>query len=326
MRRTGLLYDERFLEHRTGQDHPETPERLQCTYAALVEGGLLDDLVLIKGAEAEKTWIEAVHSREYLDRLQSACLCGMAEFEHPDNQICEQTYDVLLHAVGGIIETARLVMERRLDNAFCCVRPPGHHAETDKAMGFCYLNHVAIAARYLQGKWGIGRVGIVDFDAHHGNGTQQIFECDPSVYYYSIHQHPSFSFPGTGRDFEKGAQAGYGFTLNTPLLPGNGDRHYKEMIEMELVPAFDAFAPEVILVSAGFDAHKDDEMSDMNLSTTCFSWIMQEIMELADRHSQGRIISILEGGYCLKRLPELITNHIEILLGKDEMTPQAFGL
>jgi acetoin utilization deacetylase AcuC-like enzyme len=315
MRRTGFLYDERFLLHRTGLEHPEAPERLECAYRGIVEGNLLDKLVLIKAVRAEEKWIEMVHNSGYIERLRDACACGLEEFEHPDNQMCEETFEVAMLAVGGILEAARQVIEGKLDNAFCCVRPPGHHAEVDKALGFCYFNNIAIAARYLQKEWGIERIGIIDIDVHHGNGTQHIFECDPSVFFYSIHEHPSFSFPGTGRDFEKGSDAGSGFTLNTPVLPGQGDRKYKDLIEGALVPAFDLFSPEVILVSAGFDAHIEDDMSDIKLSTECFTWIMERIVELADRHSKGRLISILEGGYCLERLPELIRNHIRVLLG-----------
>lgn len=316
MKRTGFLYDERFLLHQTGPDHPECPERIQCAYNGIMEGDLLDELILIKAVRADMKWIEAVHSIDYLARLKDACHCGLEEFESPDNQMCEKTFEVAMLAVGGILECARLVMEKRFDNAFCCVRPPGHHAEVDKALGFCYFNNVAIAARYLQEEWGIGRIGIIDFDVHHGNGTQHIFESDPSVFYYSIHEHPSFSFPGTGRDFEKGADAGYGFTLNNPVLPGHGDREYKQLIEKSLMAAFDVFMPEVILVSAGFDAHEDDYMSDIKVTTECFSWIMEQIIKMANKHSEGRLISILEGGYCLERLPELIRNHVAILLDK----------
>jgi acetoin utilization deacetylase AcuC-like enzyme len=243
-------------------------------------------------------------------------MLDLGEFDHPDNQICKDSYDIALLAVGGILKTIDLLMEGQLDNAFCAVRPPGHHAEANRALGFCYFNNVAIAAKYLQEQWGIQRVGIVDFDAHHGNGTQQAFIGDPTVFYYSIHEHPSFSFPGTGREFERGIDEGYGFTLNSPVLPGQGDEAYQELLPRDLFPAFASFKPEVILLSAGFDAHADDDMSNINLSTEGYSWIMQSLVELADEHANGRLISILEGGYSLKRLPELIKNHVEILLGK----------
>jgi acetoin utilization deacetylase AcuC-like enzyme len=205
-------------------------------------------------------------------------------------------------------------MDGSLKNAFCAVRPPGHHAEADQAMGFCYFNNIAIAARYLQMEWSIRKVGIIDFDVHHGNGTQHIFEDDPSVFYYSIHQHPSFAYPGTGREFETGSVAGYGFTKNSPVLPGEGDAAYRTYLERDMFPAMVRFEPEVLLVSTGFDAHREDDMSDIRLSTESFTWIMEQIKTLAETYCQGRLISILEGGYALKRLPELACNHVRILL------------
>ena len=205
-------------------------------------------------------------------------------------------------------------MQGELDNAFCAVRPPGHHAEVDSAMGFCYFNNVAIAARYLQVQWDVERVGIIDFDVHHGNGTQHIFENDASVFYYSIHQHPSFAYPGTGREFEYGSGDGHGFTRNSPVLPGQGDKEYKQLIEEHLVADFKRFKPEVILVSAGFDGHVDDDMSDINLSSEWYTWMMEKIMDMAAQYTGGRLVSVLEGGYSIKRLPELAKGHVEILL------------
>ena len=314
MKKTGFVFDQRFLQHRTGPYHPEVPERLEVIYRGLEQKGLLSQLTVIPARQAESRWIEAVHSVEHIRRFEEACLMGKSELDHPDNQICEETFETALLAVGGILEAVRRVMERELDNAFCAVRPPGHHAEKDRALGFCFFNNVAIAARYLQAEWGVGRIGIIDFDVHHGNGTQHIFERDASVFYYSIHEHPTFSYPGTGREFEKGLEAGYGYTLNSPVLPGYGDEEYRTLIEKDLLPAFERFQPEVILVSAGFDAHVDDDMSNINLSTSGYSWIMNRVMGLAERHAQGRLISVLEGGYSLDRLPELTCHHIEILL------------
>jgi acetoin utilization deacetylase AcuC-like enzyme len=316
MKRTGLLYDERFLLHTTNQGHPECADRLAVAYGALEEAGLLSQLTLIDATPARLKWIERVHSPRHIFRFEEACMLDLGELDNPDNQICKDSYDIALLAVGGILRTIDLLMEGKLDNAFCAVRPPGHHAETNRALGFCYFNNVAIAARYLQEQWGIERVGIVDFDAHHGNGTQQIFFGDPTVFYYSIHEHPSFSFPGTGREFEKGVEDGHGFTLNSPVLPGQGDEAYQELMQRDLFPAFASFKPEVVLLSAGFDAHMDDDMSNINLSSEGYSWIMERMVELAEEHANGRLISILEGGYALKRLPELIKNHLEILLGK----------
>lgn len=315
MRKTGFLFDERFLLHDTGSGHPETADRLRAAYKGVSEAGLLSKLVLISAVEADRKWVEAVHRVDQIDRLEESCRLGVTEFECPDNQMCEHTFKAAMLAVGGILKTIDLLMEGEIENAFCAVRPPGHHAEVDQALGFCYFNNIAIAARYLQQQWGIQRVGIVDFDVHHGNGTQRIFEHDSTVFYYSIHEHPSFSYPGTGREFERGFGPGHGFTLNSPILPGQGDEAYMKAIKKDLLPAFDNFKPEVILVSAGFDAHVDDDMSNIRLSTDCFSWIAERLVELADRHSHGRLVSILEGGYCLSRLPELIRNHVQILLG-----------
>jgi acetoin utilization deacetylase AcuC-like enzyme len=312
--RTGFLYDERYQEHLTGNYHPEMPDRLPAVYKGIEEAGLLERLILIKATTADLKWVETVHDPDYIRRFQSACSIGDNIFDSPDNQMCTASYEIALLAVGGVLEAVRLVMEGELDNAFCAVRPPGHHAEIDKAMGFCYFNNVAIAARYIQKKWDIKRIGIVDFDVHHGNGTQHIFEYDPTVFYYSIHQHPTFAYPGTGREFELGKEAGHGFTKNSPVLPGQGDVEYKQLLQKDLFPVFDDFKPEVILVSSGFDAHIDDNMSDIKLTTEGFTWIIEKIVEMANQYAQGRLISVLEGGYSIKRLPELTHNHVEALL------------
>lgn len=280
---------------------------------------MLPKLTRIPGRPADEKLIRMVHSADLISRFRDACYNGLTELDHPDNQICFESFETALMAVGGVLEAVDRVMEGKLDNAFCAVRPPGHHAEVNQALGFCYFNNVAIAARYLQEFWKIQRVGIVDFDVHHGNGTQHIFEREASVFYYSIHEHPTFAYPGTGREFEKGLEGGYGFTLNSPVLPSQGDEEYRAFIERDLVPAFDRFQPEVILVSAGFDAHVDDDMSDIHLSTEGFSWIMEKLVHMADRYARGRIISILEGGYCLDRLPELLKNHVELLLADNHL-------
>jgi len=314
MRKTGFLYDERYLLHRTGSGHPECPERLTAIYEGLASGGLLEKIHRIRAHRPDLAWIETVHSADYIKRLEKACLDGDTEFDGPDNQMCRATFQIALLAVGGILDTLDLLMSGELDNAFCAVRPPGHHAEPSYAMGFCYFNNIAIAARYLQQRWGIGKVGIVDIDVHHGNGTCAIFEADQTVFYYSIHEHPTFAFPGTGREFEIGRDKGLGYTKNSIVVPGQGDDIYRFLLERDLVPALEMFRPEVILVSTGFDAHVDDDMADLKVTTEGFSWIMRKIKELADRFCGGRLVSILEGGYCLQRLPELGRDHVAILL------------
>jgi len=219
-----------------------------------------------------------------------------------------------LLAVGGVLEAVDRVIAEEIDNAFCAVRPPGHHAERSKAMGFCYFNNAAIAAVYLQTKWFLQRVAIIDIDVHHGNGTENIFEEDDTVFYYSIHQHPSFAFPGTGRAFDRGEKRGVGYTLNATVLPGQGDDFYREAISGELAKAIERFRPDFIIVSVGFDAHEDDDMSDVVLTTEGYSWVMQQVVDMANRHADGKLISVLEGGYNLDRLPELAGNHVQILL------------
>ncbi len=316
MNKTGFLYDNRYLLHDTGPYHPEVPERLQAIYQGISDGGLLEHVTLISAAMPEMKWIEMVHDPNYIHRFEEICLSGKKTFDYPDNQMCTETYETALLAVGGILETADRIMKGDLDNAFCAVRPPGHHAERDRALGFCYFNNVAICARYLQTKWDLDKIGIIDFDVHHGNGTQHIFEKDSSVFYYSIHEHPSFAYPGTGREFEMGAGQGHGFTKNSPTLPGQGDDDYKRLMERDLFPAFERFEPEIILVSAGFDAHVDDHLADMSLTTEGYSWIMERIIEMAEIYADGKLLSVLEGGYNLDRLPELAKNHVEILLQK----------
>ncbi len=318
MRRTGFLYDDRYLLHKTGPGHPECPDRLEAIYRRLEEAGLISKLIPIPAVPAHTKWIERVHTPRHVFRVEEASLLYMDELDNADNQLCPETFETAILAVGGILMAVHYLMEGKIDNAFCAVRPPGHHAEINRALGFCFFNNIAIAAKYLQTEWGVKRIGIIDFDVHHGNGTQQIFEQDPGVFYYSIHEHPSFAYPGTGREFEKGTGAGVGTILNSTLLPGQGDNEFKAKFQRDLLPAMNHFEPEVILVSAGFDAHIEDDMSDINLSTECYSWIGETIVRIADRHCRGRIISVLEGGYCLKVLPELIKNHVQILLGENE--------
>jgi acetoin utilization deacetylase AcuC-like enzyme len=318
MKRTGFLYDKRYLLHDTGPYHPERAERLDAITQGIQDAGILSHLVRFEGSLPDMQWIQAVHTTDYIRRFEELCLGGRRTLDCEDNQMGPDTWETAKLAVGGVIEAARRIMANEIDNAFCAVRPPGHHAEASEAMGFCYFNNVAIAARYLQQQWGIKRVGIIDFDVHHGNGTQHIFEKDPTVFYYSIHQHPSFAYPGTGREFEMGSGPGYGFTKNSPVLPGQGDDEYRRLMERDLLPAFKSFVPEVIILSTGFDAHKEDEMADMRLTSDGFGWINRTIMKMAAEYSYGRVLSVLEGGYSLERLPELAADHVKVLLDAGE--------
>lgn len=315
MKKTGYIYDDRYLLHDTGTSHPESPERLRVIQNYLVETGIIDKLTLIKAERANQRWIESVHNIHYILKFEEACLYGLPDFEHPDNAISRDTYEVAFLAVGGVLKAIDAVMDGQVDNAFCAVRPPGHHAETSKPMGFCYFNNVAIGARYLQQEHGVERVAIIDFDVHHGNGTQHIFDQDPEVFYYSIHEHPSFAYPGTGREFEEGIGPGEGFTTNSPVLPGQGDQEYRHLLSEQLVPAMEKFKPQFILLSAGFDAHESDLMSGTKLTTEGYEFVSEMMMEMVNGHADGRVVSVLEGGYNLEVLPELVADHIRLLAG-----------
>ncbi len=315
MKKTGFIYDDRYLLHDTGGYHPESPERLKAIHSRLVETGLLEKLILLEPQRANQRWIEAVHNIHYIMKFEETCMYGLTEFDHPDNAVCRDSYEIAFLAVGGVLKAIDGVMKGELDNAFCAVRPPGHHAEVDKPMGFCYFNNVAIGARYLQQEYGLERVAIIDFDVHHGNGTQHIFDHDPSVLYYSIHEHPSFAYPGTGREFEVGIGEGDGFTSNSPVLPGKGDEEYQRLIMQDLVPAIKKFKPEFIILSAGFDAHESDLMSGTNLTTYGYDFVSDVMMNLVNKFTDGKVVSVLEGGYNLEVLPELVENHIKMLAG-----------
>ena len=315
MKKTGFVHDDRYLLHDTGGYHPESPERLKVIHERLVESGLIEKLVVMDADKANQRWIETVHSIHYIMRFDDACVSGYPEFEHPDNAICRDTYQAAFLAVGGVLKAIDAVMAGELDNAFCAVRPPGHHAEVDKPMGFCYFNNVAIGARYLQQQYGVEKVGIIDFDVHHGNGTQHIFDNDPTVMYYSIHEHPSFAYPGTGREFEVGIGDGDGFTVNSPVLPGRGDEEYRRLLMQDMVPAFKKFDPDFFILSAGFDAHASDLMSGTNLTTHGYDFVSEVIINLVNRCTDGKVVSVLEGGYNLEILPILVENHIKMLAG-----------
>ena len=314
MMKTGFVYDEKYLQHITFEGHPECSERLVAIVNGLAENGLMDKLLKIEAEPANQRWIEAVHNIRYIMKFEEACLWGMPDFEHQDNSICRDSYDIALLAVGGVLKAIDSVMEGEVKNAFCAIRPPGHHAETDKAMGFCYFNNVAIGARYLQQRWNVDRVAIIDFDVHHGNGTQHIFETDDTVFYYSIHEHPSFAYPGTGREFETGHSGGEGYTVNTPILPGRGDDEYREKLATDLEPAFKKFEPEFVLLSSGFDAHVSDLMSGTSLTTEGYDYVNETILNLVNGSADGRVISVLEGGYNLEILPTLVANHLKKLI------------
>ncbi|NTV14383.1 MAG: histone deacetylase [Desulfobulbaceae bacterium] len=313
-----LISHPRYLRHDTGgAEHPELPTRLEVIRRELGRHPELFQLVESEPQPATRPWLLKVHSENYLLRFEEAALAGRSYLGHPDNQLGYETYEIAQLAAGGGL--AGIDLLEQTDSAaaiFCSVRPPGHHAEKALALGFCFLNNVAVAARYWQEKYQRRRVAIIDFDAHHGNGIQDTFEEDPEVFYISVHEHPTFSFPGTGHAEEIGNGPGRGTTLNIPLLPGQGDSELKSAFANQIAPALEKFRPEALLVAAGFDGHRRDDMSGLTYSHELFGWLGGQLAGLSQRHCQGRLVSILEGGYNLQCLGESVTQYCAGLLGK----------
>lgn len=314
MARTGLLLDDRFLEHETGPGHPERPDRLRAIRRCFDRLELTPRCVLLQAQAADDAALRSNHDAAYIDRLKDACRRGAPRIDCADSAICPRSEEVARLAAGGVIGAVNDVIMERLDNAFCALRPPGHHAERDRSMGFCLYNNVAIAARHLLERHGLDRVLILDFDVHHGNGTQHSFEDDPRVFYCSFHQHPATLYPGTGYADERGVGSGVGTTLNLPFLPGAGDREYREAFEGAFLPQAHAFAPQFVLVSAGFDAHRDDPLAGINLETLSFEWLSREVTRFASEVCGGRLVSVLEGGYDLDALGDCAALHVRALL------------
>lgn len=312
---TGLLYDPAFLEHDTGPGHPERSERLTAAYSHLGTQPWFDTLERISPTRADRRWVEEVHSAEYVSRAESACQSGYPYLDTMDVGISTKSFDIALLAAGATIQLADRLMQGSIDNAFGLVRPPGHHAEQEVAMGFCLFNNVAILARYLQKQHGLDKVLILDWDVHHGNGTQHAFEQDPSVLYVSLHQYPYY--PGTGAYSETGSGRGRGATLNCPMGAGSGDEQYQTAFSEKILPKVDEFGPDVVVLSAGFDAHHRDPLAQMSLSTECYAWMSRRMLEVADRHAEGRLISMLEGGYDLTALAQCVATHVAVLAGCD---------
>jgi len=310
---TGFLYDERFLDHDAGAHHPERRERLSSTMAHLQAQAWFEELHRVAPRMADQDSIERVHSPDLVARARSTCEQGLPFLDVMDVGVCKDSFDVALLAAGGAQELADRVVAGEVANGFALCRPPGHHAEHNQALGFCLFNNVAVAARYLQHEHGLDKILILDWDVHHGNGTQHTFEDDPSVLYVSTHQYPYY--PGTGAHSETGVGAGAGATLNCPMPAAAGDEQYRLAFSEKILPKIDAFAPEFVIISAGFDAHVDDPLAEIRLSTEFFAWMSSRLMEIADKHCGGRLISLLEGGYNIDKLPLCIGEHLQVLAG-----------
>jgi acetoin utilization deacetylase AcuC-like enzyme len=311
----GLVLDPVFEAHDTGPGHPERPARLAAVREALEGAGLPARCRILAPVPATDAEITAVHSPGYLRHVESAIARGARILDSGDTAVSSRSAEVARLACGSALALAREVAAGRLRRGFAAVRPPGHHAESAMAMGFCLFNNVAVAARALR-REGLAKVLVVDWDVHHGNGTQHLFEDDPTVFYFSVHQFPLY--PGTGAASERGRGAGLGATLNCPLPPGSGDAAFLRTLTDALLPAARAFQPEMILVSAGFDAHAADPLGGLTVGTETFAEATRLLLDLADELAGGRLVSVLEGGYDLGALGECVSAHVAALLSRED--------
>ncbi|HEY5705000.1 MAG TPA: histone deacetylase [Terrimicrobiaceae bacterium] len=310
MARTALLFDDLFMHHRTEHGHPERPERLAVIRKALDP---LEDLVILPSRKADFDEIALCHDSRYVESILKRIESGETELAGGDVSVCEQSGDVALHAVGGVIETVDAVLIGHVQNAFCAVRPPGHHARPAAAMGFCLFNNIAIAARHAQRQHGIERVAIVDWDVHHGNGTEEIFYSDGSVLFFSTHQWPWY--PGTGHASETGEGKGKGLTINCPLPAGSGRQEIVGAFRERLLPALEDYRPQLLLISAGFDSRIGDPLGKFRLTDQDFADLTRMLLDFAAGPCGGRVVSLLEGGYNLAALGEAVKSHVSQLIG-----------
>ncbi len=323
---TALLYDPIFLEHITPENHPDKPERLQMAMNVLEALDWLkrDGLTLLAPRAASEDELAAVHERSYIHTVEEAARKA-AEIHAgggrntqrfaTDTYVSPKSYEAAIRAAGAPLTAIDAIMKGEIDNAYCLVRPPGHHAVAEAAMGFCLFNNVAVAARYALDHYGLKRVMIIDFDVHHGNGTQEMFYDDPRVLYFSTHQAPFY--PGTGQSNERGEGEAEGTTINVPLPATSGYEIFEPVFRQVMAPAADRFDPQLILVSAGFDAHWDDPLGQLNLSTAGFAQLMKVIIEEARFLCNGRLVLVQEGGYSLDAMAACVATCINLLLGDD---------
>ena len=306
---TALITHPACLEHDTGPFHPESPDRLRAVLAAL-ETEEFTALLRELAPEATIEQLTRVHPANYVEAILSIQPeSGEQVPLDGDTLMSEGTAQAALRAAGAAVMAVDAVMEGWARSAFAAVRPPGHHAEAQRPMGFCFFNNAAVAALHARERWGVKRVAVVDFDVHHGNGTQDIFESDPDLFYASSHQSPCY--PGTGDASERGTANNI---LNVPLRPGDGSAAFRLAWGREIIPELDRFAPGLLIISAGFDGHKADPLAQLRLETADYGWITQELVRVAERHCGGRVVSVLEGGYDLHALAASAVVHVRALM------------
>lgn len=295
--------------HDMGAHHPECPARLDAIEDHLLATGILGQLIERDAPVASREAILRVHDADYYDALEAAIPSRGIVHLDADTAMCPQTWNAALRAAGAAVMATDMVFRGEAENAFCCVRPPGHHAERRRAMGFCFFNNVAVGAAHALEVHGAQRVAIVDFDVHHGNGTEDIFEDDERVLMISTFQHPFYPYSGADPRSER--------MVNVPLPAYSGSREFRETVDQIWMPALERFEPEAVFVSAGFDAHRDDDMAMLNLTEQDYAWVTRRIVEQARRSGEGRVVSLLEGGYELNALARSVAAHVRILAGID---------
>jgi len=303
-----ITHDQAGLNHLTPLGHPERPDRLRAL-AQVFEEERFQPLKRVEAPSAPLETIALCHPMDYVQALREATpKQGIVSID-ADTSLSPGSFEAAVRAVGGATHAVDEVVGKRADNAFVCMRPPGHHTETVRAMGFCLFNTAAIAARYAQDRHGLGRVAVIDFDVHHGNGTQDIFWDDATAMYCSTHQMPLY--PGTGAKSESGA---HDTIVNAPLSAGDGGERFREAFNSRILPRLRDFGPELVVISAGFDAHKRDPLANLQLVESDFAWATQQLMEIADKSAQGRVVSVLEGGYDLEGLSQSAAAHVTALM------------
>jgi acetoin utilization deacetylase AcuC-like enzyme len=306
---TLLLTHRASLDHLTPPGHPERPDRIRAVDQVLSESRF-DKLVREQAPEGTLDLVRLCHDEHYVEELRRIAPDKGLVYLDGDTSMSPGTWEAVMRGVGGAVAATDAVMSGAADNAFVAMRPPGHHAETNRPMGFCLFDHAAIAARHAQRKYGIARAAVVDFDVHHGNGTQEIFWADPTMMYCSTHQMPLF--PGTGASGERGE---HDTIVNAPLAPNDGSAKFRSAFENLILPQLQKFAPEFIVISAGFDAHRRDPLANINLDAEDFGWVTRKLMGVAHSSAGGRVVSVLEGGYDLQGLKESVAAHVTALMG-----------